>query len=239
MVRPRGHPREQLPQGQHAAFDHRGVRAGLPVVTTGAGGIPYIVEDGRNGLFVPIDDRRRWPPRCLGAAEPPLAGAWSGRARACGTGTPGTPRGRRIYTHRGGRDGAVPGAREVHRDRGMSGRPDLKGPRYPPAAARVRPRPLASHARVADEERHPDRGVGWSLAFVAFLVYMFVITTYRVRVGDVAMAVALFGLAFESGSFPACLAWITGAPGLVRARDGRRAGPGSCTRSASYSANSG
>lgn len=30
--------------------------AGLPVVTTPAGGIPYIVEDGRNGVFVPVDD---------------------------------------------------------------------------------------------------------------------------------------------------------------------------------------
>ena len=32
--------------------------AGLPVVTTGAGGIPYIVEDGRNGLVVRCDDER-------------------------------------------------------------------------------------------------------------------------------------------------------------------------------------
>lgn len=30
--------------------------AGVPVVTTPAGGIPYVVEDGRNGLIVSIDD---------------------------------------------------------------------------------------------------------------------------------------------------------------------------------------
>lgn len=30
--------------------------SGLPVVSTGAGGIPWIVEHGRNGLLVPIDD---------------------------------------------------------------------------------------------------------------------------------------------------------------------------------------
>ena len=30
--------------------------AGMPVVTTPSGGIPYIVQDGRNGLFVPCDD---------------------------------------------------------------------------------------------------------------------------------------------------------------------------------------
>ena len=50
--------------------------AGLPVVTTPSGGIPYVVEDGRNGLFVPIDDAEAM----AGAVrrlleEPPLAQA--------------------------------------------------------------------------------------------------------------------------------------------------------------------
>lgn len=37
--------------------------AGMPVVTTGSGGIPYIVESGRNGVLVPVDD-----PAALAAA---------------------------------------------------------------------------------------------------------------------------------------------------------------------------
>ncbi|MBX6364425.1 MAG: hypothetical protein IRZ00_11205, partial [Gemmatimonadetes bacterium] len=37
----------------------------------------------------------------------------------------------------------------------------------------------------------------WSLTFVAFLVYTFVITTYRLPIGDVAVVAALIGLAFE------------------------------------------
>jgi glycosyltransferase involved in cell wall biosynthesis len=51
--------------------------SGLPVVTTNAGGIPFIIEDGRNGLLVPIDD-----PAALAAAvlrvldEPALARAF-------------------------------------------------------------------------------------------------------------------------------------------------------------------
>lgn len=30
--------------------------AGLPIVSTAAGGIPYLIEDGRTGLLVPLDD---------------------------------------------------------------------------------------------------------------------------------------------------------------------------------------
>src|SRR2546429_6888166 len=32
--------------------------SGLPVVTTDAGGIPYMVRDGENGLIVPRGDRK-------------------------------------------------------------------------------------------------------------------------------------------------------------------------------------
>ena len=47
----------------------------------------------------------------------------------------------------------------------------------------------------------PFRGLRWSLSLVAVLVYMFVITSYRIRIGDVAMAVALLGLIMEPGGF--------------------------------------
>jgi glycosyltransferase involved in cell wall biosynthesis len=45
--------------------------AGLPVVTTGAGGIPYIVEDGRNGLLVPMDDPEAMAASILRVLEDP------------------------------------------------------------------------------------------------------------------------------------------------------------------------
>ncbi|HLQ69554.1 MAG TPA: glycosyltransferase family 4 protein [Gemmatimonadales bacterium] len=56
--------------------------AGVPVVTTAAGGIPRIVEDGRTGLLVPVDR-----PAALAAAvlrvlrEPGLAGRLAAEAR--------------------------------------------------------------------------------------------------------------------------------------------------------------
>jgi glycosyltransferase involved in cell wall biosynthesis len=43
--------------------------SGLPVVTTEAGGIPYIVEDGRNGLLVPLDDHEAMAERALRLLE--------------------------------------------------------------------------------------------------------------------------------------------------------------------------
>lgn len=57
--------------------------AGLPVVTTDAGGIPYIVEDGVTGLMVPAGDDEamsRAMLRLLG--EPGLAATLASQARA-------------------------------------------------------------------------------------------------------------------------------------------------------------
>lgn len=51
--------------------------------------------------------------------------------------------------------------------------------------------------RGSDRLRSLVRDVDWSLSYVAFLVYIFVIVTYRVDVGDIAMIVALAGLLFE------------------------------------------
>lgn len=57
--------------------------AGLPVVTTRAGGIPYIVEDGRTGVLVDCDDHAALATgalRLLG--DPDLAAGIADRARA-------------------------------------------------------------------------------------------------------------------------------------------------------------
>lgn len=58
-------------------------------------------------------------------------------------------------------------------------------------------------------------GLEWSPSFIAFLVYVFVITTYRVAVGTVAMSVALLTLPLEPRSlrlppFVVCLAALLG-----------------------------
>ncbi len=42
--------------------------------------------------------------------------------------------------------------------------------------------------------------VDWSLALVSYLVYIFVITTYQLRIGDAAIGAALLGLLFLKGS---------------------------------------
>ena len=51
------------------------------------------------------------------------------------------------------------------------------------------------------EPPSPFRGLRWSLSFAAVLLYTFIITSYRIRIGDVAMAIALAGLVMETGGF--------------------------------------
>ncbi|MFW6202486.1 MAG: glycosyltransferase family 4 protein, partial [Gemmatimonadota bacterium] len=48
--------------------------AGLPVVTTDAGGIPYIVRDGETGLLVPRDDDRALADAAIRVIEDPDLG---------------------------------------------------------------------------------------------------------------------------------------------------------------------
>ena len=56
----------------------------------------------------------------------------------------------------------------------------------------------------------PFTGVNWSVAFVAFLLYMAAITTQRAPIGSAAMVGALVGLVFEKKGmrFPAAFGWL-------------------------------
>lgn len=67
----------------------------------------------------------------------------------------------------------------------------------PPVAVRGQPLTPSSW------EPHPSprfwRGVGWSPAFIAFLVYVVVIVSYRLNVGTAAMIVTLTALVIEPG----------------------------------------
>jgi len=52
--------------------------------------------------------------------------------------------------------------------------------------------------------------VRWTIVFVAFLAYVFAITTYRLPIGNIAMLAGLAGLAFQPGEFrfPRLLIWF-------------------------------
>jgi O-antigen ligase len=63
---------------------------------------------------------------------------------------------------------------------------------------RAAPVPKAAAAPGARREAPLMAGLEWSPAFAAFLVYVFVITTYRVPIGTLAMSVALLTLPLES-----------------------------------------
>jgi glycosyltransferase involved in cell wall biosynthesis len=62
--------------------------AGLPVVSTAAGGIPYVVRDGVDGLLVPVGDSAALAAAALRVLrEPGLAGRLTAAARARAAGT--------------------------------------------------------------------------------------------------------------------------------------------------------
>ena len=55
---------------------------GLPIVTTGAGGIPYMVRDGKTGLLVPCGDHAQMAERALRLlTDPDLAGQLTSEGR--------------------------------------------------------------------------------------------------------------------------------------------------------------
>jgi probable O-glycosylation ligase (exosortase A-associated) len=62
----------------------------------------------------------------------------------------------------------------------------------------------------SDPVGSPFRGVKWSLAYGSFLLYLLVITSYRLPVGDVAIALALLGLFFLPGGIrvPTHVRWL-------------------------------
>lgn len=57
--------------------------------------------------------------------------------------------------------------------------------------------------------RSPLKGVQWTLTLLGFLLYLFVITSYRLPVGDIAIGMALAGLLLQRGlRFPVFLGWL-------------------------------
>lgn len=58
--------------------------------------------------------------------------------------------------------------------------------------------------------RAPEAGVKWGLTLIGFLLYLLVITSYRLPLGDVAMMMSLGGIAFQRQGirFPPYLSWF-------------------------------
>jgi probable O-glycosylation ligase (exosortase A-associated) len=69
---------------------------------------------------------------------------------------------------------------------------------------------VAAPVLAAALPRSPLTGVRWSATLAGFLLYLLVITSYRLPVGDVAIVVALGGIALQRDRFrfPPYLAWL-------------------------------
>ena len=76
-----------------------------------------------------------------------------------------------------------------------------------PRAIRVSVRPAA---RAESPIGLSGLGVRWTVTLVGFLLYLLVITSYRLPVGDIAIAIALAGIVLQDSSvrFPAYLRWL-------------------------------
>lgn len=63
---------------------------------------------------------------------------------------------------------------------------------------------------TAAAPRSPLAGVQWTFTLAGFLLYLLVITSYRLPVGDIAIGLALVGVLLQPGGvrFPAALGWF-------------------------------
>jgi probable O-glycosylation ligase (exosortase A-associated) len=79
----------------------------------------------------------------------------------------------------------------------------------PPLAAPRAARRFIRRSAAAAESLFAN--VDWTLTLVGLLLYLFVITSYRLPIGDIAIGLALVGLLFQKGRVrvPAALGWFT------------------------------
>jgi putative inorganic carbon (HCO3(-)) transporter len=81
-------------------------------------------------------------------------------------------------------------------------------------AVRLAPSARRSHAKPiarAGLPTSPLKGVQWTVTVAGFLLYLLVITSYRLPLGGLAIAVALYALVAQRGPvrFPPYLGWLT------------------------------
>jgi probable O-glycosylation ligase (exosortase A-associated) len=81
----------------------------------------------------------------------------------------------------------------------------LPRPQAPGVPAPARPAPPQREQPPVLEEvasaRMPWVGVQWTLVYLGFLGYVFAVTTYRLPIGDISMAIALIGLLTQRDRF--------------------------------------
>ena len=79
-----------------------------------------------------------------------------------------------------------------------------------PPAARASSAAASQRPSIRELWRLMTEGVEWTAVYIGFLIYIFVATTYRVPIGDVAVAFAVVGLLVQRNPmrFPPLLAWF-------------------------------